>query len=392
MLNPASGRPTLPGDILSEFMPSQGNVRHFLETVVLQPLDAESQRAAGEAAALAALGELYDIDVEQLLTGFRSVHGATHAAGGVHRLSDPNPDVPQDVGAAAFFDVDNTLVQGASIFLFGAGLARRGFFRRGELAGMLWKQIKFRVSGSEDPDDVAAAREQALEFIKGHRVDETTALAEEIFDEIIGDRVYDGTRELANLHLQAGQEVWLVTATPVQLAQIIAKRLGLTGALGTVAEVEDGVFTGRLVGDILHGPGKKHAVAALAASADLDLSRCAAYSDSVNDVPMLSMVGTAVAINPDRRLRREAEARGWAIRDYRRLRRTLLATAQYGAAAGFATVGVAASVIGSRYLLAKKAATGAKPAKPAASAKRTKPTKPTKPKKPAKPASRPKAQ
>ena len=331
MLTPGSDRPPLlPGDILSELLPSQGTVRNFLETVALHPLDQESQRAAGEAAALAAMSEVYGIESDELLVGFRSVHGAVDAAGGAEKLSEPSPDIPQDVGAAAFFDVDNTLVQGASIFLFGAGLARRGFFDYRELAGMLWKQIKFRVSGSEDPDDIAGAREQALAFIKGHHVDDTRAMAEEIFDEIIGDRVYSGTRELADLHLQSGQEVWLVTAAPVQLAQIIARRLGLTGALGTVAEVEDGVFTGRLVGDILHGPGKKHAVAALAASSGLDLSRCAAYSDSANDVPMLSMVGTAVAINPDRRLRRVAQERGWPIRDYRRLRRTMFIAARWG--------------------------------------------------------------
>ena len=158
MPNPGSDRPPLlPGDILAELIPSHGNVRHFLETVALHPLDQESQRAAGEAAALAALGELYGIDSDELLVGFRSVHGASHAAGGIDRLSEPHPDIPQDAGAAAFFDVDNTLVQGASIFLFGAGLARRGFFDRGELTGMLWKQIKFRVSGSENPEDVAEA-------------------------------------------------------------------------------------------------------------------------------------------------------------------------------------------------------------------------------------------
>ena len=346
MSNPGSDRPPLlPGDILAELIPSHGNVRHFLETVALHPLDQESQRAAGEAAALAALGELYGIDSDELLVGFRSVHGAAHAAGGIDRLSEPHPDIPLDAGAAAFFDVDNTLVQGASIFLFGAGLARRGFFDRGELAGMLWKQIKFRVSGSENPEDVAEAREQALAFVKGHRVDDTVEMAEEIFDEIIGDRVYGGTRELADLHLQAGQEVWLVTAAPVQLAQVIAKRLGLTGALGTVAEVEDGVFTGRLVGDILHGPGKKHAVAALAASSGLDLSRCAAYSDSVNDVPMLSMVGTAVAINPDRRLRRVATERGWSIRDYRRLRRNVLTVARWTVAAGSVSAATAGAYL-----------------------------------------------
>ncbi|WP_295625228.1 HAD family phosphatase [uncultured Corynebacterium sp.] len=335
----------LPGEIVSELFPSHGNVRHFLETVVLQPLDQESQRAAGEAAALNALGELYDVDPEELVVGYRSVHGAVHAAGGIRRLSDPHPDIPQDAGAAAFFDVDNTLVQGASIFLFGLGLARRGFFDPGEMAGMLWKQIKFRISGSEDAVDVAKAREQALAFIRGHRVDETSRMAEEIFDEIIGDRVYAGTRQLADLHLQAGQEVWLVTAAPVQLAQVIAPRLGLTGALGTVAEVEDGVFTGRLVGDILHGPGKKHAVAALAASSGLDLSRCAAYSDSVNDVPMLSMVGSAVAVNPDRRLRREATDRGWSVYEYRRVRRNVIATIRWGL---FGVIGLSSGVVGYR--------------------------------------------
>ncbi len=172
-------------------------------------------------------------------------------------------------------------------------------------------------------------------------------LAEQIFDDKIAERLYLGTRELAELHLQAGQEVWLVTATPVQLAQVIARRMGLTGALGTVAEVEDGKFTGRLVGDILHGPGKKHAVAALAASAELDLARCTAYSDSANDIPMLSMVGTAVAINPDRRLRHHANEQGWAIRDYRHVRTATLATLRWALiASAAAAAGVAVTAVG----------------------------------------------
>ena len=106
------------------------------------------------------------------------------------------------------------------------------------------------------------------------------------------------------MHLDAGQQVWLVTATPYELAITIARRLGLTGALGTVAESVDGVFTGRLVGDILHGPGKAHAVRSLAIREGLNLKRCTAYSDSYNDVPLLSLVGTAVAINPDSRFAR----------------------------------------------------------------------------------------
>ena len=123
------------------------------------------------------------------------------------------------------------------------------------------------------------------------------------------------------MHLDAGQQVWLVTATPYELAATIARRLGLTGALGTVAESVDGVFTGRLVGEILHGPGKAHAVRALAIREGLNLRRCTAYSDSYNDVPMLTLVGTAVAINPDADLRDVARERGWEIRDFRTVRK-----------------------------------------------------------------------
>jgi hypothetical protein len=94
-------------------------------------------------------------------------------------------------------------------------------------------------------------------------------------------------------------------------------RLGLTGALGTVSEVEDGRYTGRLVGEPLHGPAKAEAVRALAEREGLDLSRCTAYSDSANDVPLLSAVGHAVAVNPDRALREQARALGWQVRDFR---------------------------------------------------------------------------
>jgi HAD superfamily hydrolase (TIGR01490 family) len=225
--------------------------------------------------------------------------------------------VPPDLTAAAFFDVDNTMMMGASIFHFARGLAARKFFTTSDLAGFAWQQIKFRVGGREDPHEMKASREQALTFVAGRRVEELVRLGEEIYDELMADRIWAGARALAQMHLDAGQRVWLVTATPVELASIIAHRLGLTGALGTVAETVDGEYTGRLVGDILHGVAKAHAVRALAAREGLDLRRCTAYSDSSNDVPMLSVVGTAVAVNPDSELRDIARRRGWEIRDFR---------------------------------------------------------------------------
>ncbi|GDY29472.1 phosphoserine phosphatase [Gandjariella thermophila] len=230
---------------------------------------------------------------------------------------DASLAVPTDLTAAAFFDVDNTMMMGASIFHFARGLAARKYFTTSDLAAFAWQQVKFRVAGKESHDSIRSSREQALSFVAGRSVEQLVQLGEEIYDELMADRIWSGTRALAQMHLDAGQRVWLVTATPVELAQIIARRLGLTGALGTVAESVDGVYTGRLVGDMLHGRAKAHAVRALAAREGLDLRRCTAYSDSINDVPMLSVVGTAVAVNPDAGLRDEARARGWEIRDFR---------------------------------------------------------------------------
>ncbi|MFI9813114.1 HAD family hydrolase [Saccharothrix variisporea] len=244
--------------------------------------------------------------------------GAASAEAALATPPSPEPSgAPTDLTAAAFFDVDNTMMMGASIFHFARGLAARKYFKNSDLMGFAWQQIKFRVGGREDPQSVKASREQALSFVAGRSVAELVSLGEEIYDELMADKIWTGTQALAQMHLDAGQRVWLVTATPVELAQIIARRLGLTGALGTVSESENGIYTGKLVGDLLHGRAKAHAVRALAAKEGLDLRRCTAYSDSVNDVPMLSVVGTAVAVNPDSGLRETARKRGWEIRDFR---------------------------------------------------------------------------
>jgi HAD superfamily hydrolase (TIGR01490 family) len=228
---------------------------------------------------------------------------------------------PVDLTAAAFFDVDNTLVQGSSLLHFGRGLAARKYFRYRDVLSFIYAQAKFQLSGRENSNDVAAGRRKALAFIEGRSTAELTALGEEVYDEIIAGKIWVGTRALTQMHLDAGQQVWLVTATPYELAVIIARRLGLTGALSTVAESVDGVFTGRLVGEILHGTGKAHAVRSLAIREGLNLKRCTAYSDSINDVPLLSLVGTAVAVNPDTQLRNLARKRGWEIRDFRTARK-----------------------------------------------------------------------
>ncbi|OEV03403.1 HAD family hydrolase [Streptomyces oceani] len=252
--------------------------------------------------------------------------------------AEPEFPVSGDTRAAAFFDLDNTVMQGAALFHFGRGLYKRKFFRTGDLARFAWQQAYFRLAGAENPEHMQDVRESALSIVAGHRVSELMTMGEEIYDEYMAGRIWPGTLALAQAHLDAGQKVWLVTAAPVETATIIARRLGLTGALGTVAESVEGSYTGSLVGEPLHGPAKAEAVRALAAAEGLELGRCAAYSDSANDIPMLSLVGYPYAINPDSQLRAHAVEMGWRLRDYRTGRKAVRigipAAASVGAVAG----------------------------------------------------------
>ena len=276
-----------------------------------------------------------------VLAGEASAEAARKSSQEVEKTSGaeetPFPVLGDDK-AAAFFDLDNTVMQGAAIFHFGRGLYKRKFFETRDLAKFAWQQAWFRLAGIEDPEHMQEARDSALSIVQGHRVAELQSIGEEIYDEYMAERIWPGTRALAQAHLDAGQKVWLVTAAPVEIAQVIARRLGLTGALGTVAESVDGVYTGKLVGEPLHGPAKAEAVRALAAAERLDLSRCAAYSDSHNDIPMLSLVGHPYAINPDAKLRKHARQLDWRLRDYRTGRKAakvgIPAAAGVGAVAG----------------------------------------------------------
>ncbi|HEY3733274.1 MAG TPA: HAD-IB family hydrolase [Streptosporangiaceae bacterium] len=271
------------------------------------------------------------------MTAARAAGTAAAAAANV------TPAIPvPDLTAGAFFDVDNTIMRGASIYHFARGLAARKMFGPADLAKMTWAQLFLRVRGTEHTGHIETARDNALAFVAGHKVADIVSLCEEIYDETMADRIWEGTRELAQRHLDAGQRVWLVTATPVELAEILARRLGLTGALGTVAERADEVYTGRLIGGLLHGPAKSAAISALAAREGLDLTRCAAYSDSANDLPMLLLVGHPSAVNPDGELRAEARRRGWPVHDFRIGRRAAMIALPTAGAAGAVAGGLAA--------------------------------------------------
>lgn len=254
---------------------------------------------------------------------------------------------PPAADVAAFFDVDNTLVRGASVFLLAKGLHARGFFDTVMIARGMWWHAWYRIVGKEQATHMNGAREGMLSMIRGARVDEIADAADEIYDELIAERLWPGTVALASQHIAAGHQVWLVTAAPIEVAQLMAERLGLTGALGTRAEHVDGAYTGRLLGDLLHGPAKADAVAALAAEHGLDLAASHAYSDSSNDLPMLDLVGHPNVVNPDRKLRRRAREASWPIREFRTGRRAALvgASSLLGAGALIGTLSAVAAVL-----------------------------------------------
>lgn len=224
--------------------------------------------------------------------------------------------------AAAFFDVDNTIIRGASSYHLARELYRRDFFRLRDIVYFAGHSFYYSLFG-ENRARIDDVRERALWIIEGHTVAEIVAIADEVYDEVFANRVFPGARSLLEAHLRQGNQVWIITAAPREIGELVARRLGATGALGTVAEERDGIYTGRLVGDMLLGEHKAAAVRVIAEREEMAMADCFAYGDSVNDIPVLSSVGHPCAINPDPRLRLHAAEVGWPVRDFRRRRRNV---------------------------------------------------------------------
>lgn len=217
---------------------------------------------------------------------------------------------------AVYVDLDNTLIKGSALFHLGSALAARGVLRRSDLARLAVHHIVYRLAG-EHPRLITTARDHSLHLAAGLLVEDVLTGADQLYDQVLAPRLWQGTMRLLRAHLDAGTQVWLATAAPIELAELIARRLRLSGALGTRAEVIEGMWTGRLNGSLLHGPAKAAIVTQHADQHGWSLADCIGYSDSVQDLPLLAAVGHPAAVNPDRALRLIAVRRGWPIHDFR---------------------------------------------------------------------------
>ena len=151
--------------------------------------------------------------------------------------------------------------------------------------------------------------------LRGSRPAELRALVADAMEPVLRPLVYDEPLHLVEQHRARGEPVFIVSASLQEIVQAIADDLGFDGALGTVCEVRDGVYTGHAV-RALHAENKAECVRELAAERGFDLSECTAYSDSHTDLPFLETVGKPVVVNPDRLLRDIAADRGWPVLEF----------------------------------------------------------------------------
>ena len=238
--------------------------------------------------------------------------------------------------AAAFFDLDRTLISGSSAFMFGLTAWRNGLIPLGELLSDGAKAVSFRLFGSSD-ESSEAVRDRILHAVEGIEQAELVTLNEQIVPRIL-EQVRPESRGLIDLHHDQGRDCWIVSATPQEIVDPLASALGMEGAIGTRSEVADGRYTGRLDGPFVYGEGKAEAVEKLAAERGYDLRLSYAYSDSASDLPMMEMVGHPVAVNPDRALETVSHQRGWPVVIFSRRTKQVMKTTTALAGAGAAAV------------------------------------------------------
>ncbi len=227
-------------------------------------------------------------------------------------MPEAAPPPPSDRPIVAFFDVDNTLMRGASVYYVGREAFRRGLISWRDIALFGWHQFRFIAVG-ENRQHLSTAKDRALGLVSGHTEEALITMANEMYERDFAPKLWPETVELTRAHLEKGHEVWLITATPQLVAQVIADRLGLTGAIGTRVQALDGVFTGALDGHVIHGDEKAAVALQFASDRKADLADCWAYSDSSNDIPLLTMVGNRVVVNPDAKLLAHAKEHGWEV-------------------------------------------------------------------------------
>jgi HAD superfamily hydrolase (TIGR01490 family) len=226
--------------------------------------------------------------------------------------------------AAAFFDLDKTLMAGSSGMQFARVATRQGIVGRRQLASWAVEHMRYRLRGTTD-ERTSEVLKVARELITGVPEMRIARMEPEVMAEIL-PRIFPQMLDEVHAHQDAGRPTFIVSAAGNGIVESLARVLGMEGGIGTRYEVDgEGNFTGRLDGPFVYGPGKVEAMQRFADRHGIDLGASYAYSDSLSDLPMLRAVGNPVAVNPDPPLAEIAKAEGWQTMRFERLGRRLLA-------------------------------------------------------------------
>ena len=219
--------------------------------------------------------------------------------------------------AAAFFDLDKTIIAKSSVLAFGKFFYREGLLSRRAIVRSAYAQVLYMLVGA-DESKMEEVREAMLAITRGWNQEHVASIVRETLDEVVTPIIFAEAVELIDEHKAKGRKVVIVSSSPYEVVQPLARYLGADDAIATRAKLDDdGNYTGEL-SFYAYGPHKATAIRELAARDGIDLAESYAYSDSVTDVPLLEAVGHPVAVNPDRDLARHAREHGWEIRQFRR--------------------------------------------------------------------------
>jgi HAD superfamily hydrolase (TIGR01490 family) len=218
---------------------------------------------------------------------------------------------------AAFFDLDKTVISKSSSLALTRPMYRAGLVSRSALLKGAYAQLVYLLLGADD-HKMDRAKEGMLALTKGWDREQVEEIIRGALEELIDPYIYLEALDLMDLHRALGRTVFIVSSSAEEVVRPLSERLGRAEVIATRAKIDDeGRYTGELE-FYCYGENKALAIKEVAEREGIDLAGSYAYSDSMTDLPMLEAVGHPVAVNPDRDLRKEAEKRGWQIRDFRR--------------------------------------------------------------------------
>lgn len=247
--------------------------------------------------------------------------------------------------AAAFFDLDRTLISGSSAFSFGVTAWRQKLMPTRDLLRDAANALAFRWFGSTD-DRSETVRDRILSAVAGVELSALEEVGRAMIPRLVS-RVRPESNALIKMHQEAGRDTYIVSASPQEIVERLAGGIGMTGGIGTQGEIVDGRYTGGLTGHFVYGEGKAEAMKDLAAEKGYDLSLCYSYSDSISDLPMMELVGHPVAVNPDGELADHARRRGWPVVVFARTAKRVVAGTS--AATGAVAAATATYLLGRRH-------------------------------------------